>query len=105
MRNKRTVLTHSEATELFNTARDKEAGKPLYANTRLVKRGENYAIRLHYTDVVTICKNGTYVLRSGGWQTNTTKARINQYSPVGIYQEKFVWYLVDGTEFYDGITV
>ena len=105
LRNYNNVMTHADATYLFSTAKDKHAGKLLGNNTRLIKRGDDYAVRLHYTNVVTIHPNGTYTLRSGGWQTVTTKRRINQFSPVGIYQKDFVWYMPDGSEFFDGIIV
>lgn len=40
-------------------------------------------IRLHDTDVVTIDKRGNITLDSGGWQTVTTKDRMNQVLPSG----------------------
>jgi hypothetical protein len=40
-------------------------------------------IRLHDTDVVTIEKRGNIILDSGGWQTVTTKDRMNQVLPSG----------------------
>lgn len=49
--------------------------------------------RLHRTDVVTRLANGTFVLTSGGWQTSTTRDRINQYSPACLYQTNGEWYL------------
>ena len=63
------------------------------------------AIILHSTPVVTIHPNDTATLRSGGWETHTTKDRINKYSPVKVYQKKYRWFLSDGTEFFDGIKV
>ena len=37
------------------------------------------AIRLHYTNIITVKPNGNIILNSGGWKTNTTKDRINKY--------------------------
>lgn len=51
------------------------------------------AIRLHDTNVVTF-KKDKIILDSGGWRTNTTKARINQYSPFTVYQKDFDWFVV-----------
>ena len=53
------------------------------------------AIRLHTTDVVTFKTDGTTVLNSGGWQTSTTKSRINTYIPKGyyLYQRNYCWYV------------
>lgn len=59
-------------------------------------------IKLHDTYVVTIRSDNSAVLHSGGWRTSTTKDRINKYSHAGLYQKDWVWYLRDGTEFYDG---
>ncbi len=66
------------------------------------------AIRLHHTNVVTITKNGTVILDSGGWMTPTTKDRINCFSPYGISQRKNIWYVsINGTEyiFNDGMQI
>jgi hypothetical protein len=42
------------------------------------------AVMLHDTDVVTYEKNGRVTIRTGGWSTNTTRDRINAFSPVGV---------------------
>lgn len=56
----------------------------------------------------------TATLNSGGYETNTTKTRINQASNqfglgIGVFQRKFDWFvsLIDGREvpFHDGMTV
>src|SRR5262249_27597834 len=54
-------------------------------NTRLIRCGDDYAVVLHSTAVVTIHQDGTYTLRTGGWRTVTTKDRINKYSPARVY--------------------
>lgn len=67
------------------------------------------AIRLHDTDVVTF-ENGHVILNSGGWQTRTTKDRINQHLPNRfIIQKNFQWFVVNSwndkkpIEFKDGM--
>ena len=65
---------------------------------------ESYAIRLHSTDVVTFKKDGRIVLDSGGYQTMTTKDRLNTYAPARVYQDNGVWY-VNGEPFADGFTI
>ena len=81
----------------------------------LRENGEK-VIRLHHTDIITFKVNGDIVLNSGGWQSATTKERMNEYLPNGfyIYQEKSVWYLdkrgyktkrEGGYIFQDGITI
>lgn len=52
-------------------------------------------IRLHLTDIVTIFPNGVIEINSDGYQTSTTKDRINTYiGPCwSLFQEKGRWYL------------
>jgi hypothetical protein len=101
-------MTYAEAKALFAKARSKRNGKPLANNTRLMQRWiddqECYAVRLHFTDVVTIFPDGTYQLKTGGFYTRTTKDRINQFSPAAVYQDKFIWY-VGNSLFYEGMVV
>jgi hypothetical protein len=74
---------------------------------------DKIAVRLVDTDIVTFAPNGDVALNSGGWQTVTTKARINDHLPQGwhLWQEHSVWYLSHGWEsgdvhvFEDGITI
>lgn len=99
------LMTHAELIELIETARDKKS-KPLQNNTRAELRDNgNVAIKLHDTDVVTVSPDNVYTLNSGGWQTVTTKDRINAYAPVSITQRNYIWYMGDGSLFYDGMEV
>lgn len=65
--------------------------------------------RLHDTDIITFAPNGNIILDSGGWQTVTTKQRMNHFLPNGsIFQEKYIWYLaINGDQYVyqDGITI
>jgi hypothetical protein len=74
-------------------------------NTYLMRRQDCYGIKLHETDVVTIHLGGNYTLDSGGWRTSTTKDRINTYTNARISQSKGIWYMRDGSLFYDGVTI
>ena len=100
-------MTFKEAEELYAKAKDKSRGKPLDNNTRLHKKNDQYAIRLHHTDVVTmsLSLDGTtnYTIDSGEWHTVTTKQRINMYVPnirlytvKGIMKVAYGW---DGTNY------
>jgi hypothetical protein len=60
---------------------------------------------LHSTDIITFRKDGTIVANTGGWQTVTTKARLNEYLPVGIYQRGGLWYWEGGEPFTEGDTI
>ena len=70
---------------------------------RLIDGG--VAIRLHSTDIVTIHDDGSMILNSGGWLSVTTKERINRYTPARITQRAGVWYMADGSLFYDGMII
>lgn len=61
-------------------------------NTYAERRENAIAIRLHQTDVVTFFADRAIVANSGGWKTHTTKARMNDYLPIRIYQERGQWY-------------
>ncbi len=80
--------------------------------TRLQRRPDGtIAVRYHNTDVVTYDINGTCTLRNGGWQSVTTKERMNEYSPATVGQEKGCWYIgrywqgQPRSEFYDGMII
>jgi hypothetical protein len=51
-------------------------------------------LRLHKTDIMTAEPDGSVVIRSGGWRTVTTKARLNDYLKDGlsISQARGIWY-------------
>ena len=50
-------------------------------------------IPLHLTDIITFNPDGSCTLNSGGWQTVTTKDRINKFAPYYIKQRASVWYV------------
>lgn len=101
-------MTHSEAVTMVRGKRNKTSrkiGNNTYAE---ILNDDTVAIKLHSTYVVKIRADGTYTLNSGGWQTLTTKDRINQYSPVRVYQRKFEWFVkINNKEypFMDGMVV
>lgn len=72
-----------QAEALFRTCRNPQAGKPLPGRaTRLFRRdSDTYAIRYHQTDVVTIHRDGTYTLATGGWDSPTTRSKFQQFGP------------------------
>lgn len=92
------IATYEQAADLFATARSKDAGKPIANNTRIVRidNGDEkptLAIRLHQTNVVIYYPDGRIEFNSGGWRTATTKDRINNYSPINIWQKDRIWYV------------
>ena len=80
----------------------RKVGNNTYAE---IEYDNSVSIRLHGTTVVRFYPNGLVKLNSGGYHTHTTKKRINQYSPVKVYQKNFEWFLRDGTPFEDNILV
>jgi hypothetical protein len=89
-------LTHSEAQRLIQTARNRDAGKPIANNTRLYgEPGGDFRIIFHGTTIVTIHTDGTYTLANGGYNTVTTLARIRGYAPVyqSLDTERGEWYV------------
>jgi exopolysaccharide biosynthesis protein len=78
--------------------------------------GNDVSVRYHQTEVAR--REGSRVtLNSGGWQTNTTKTRMVQFSRefcdgiFGVYQDKGQWFVsfCDGRtpekcEFFDGMS-
>jgi len=74
--------------------------------------GRTY-VRYHSTNVVEFDATSV-TLNSGGWQTVTTKRRMNQASNefnlgYSVYQRAHAWYVVDGNgekhAFVDGMTI
>jgi hypothetical protein len=59
----------------------------------LVRDGENLAVRLHATNVVTYHPDGRITLDSGGWRTVTTKDRIDKYAPINLWTRNGQWFV------------
>ena len=86
-----------------------QISKKIGTNTFAVLYTEgSSAIRLHKTDIVTFI-DGVIILDTNGWETVTTKARMNNYIPSGgyVYQRNNCWYVTTDNEgdilYYDGI--
>lgn len=62
-------------------------------NTVEYWQGEDRIIRLHHTDIIRFKDNGDIILNSGGYQTVTTKDRMNKYCPYQINQDNSIWYV------------
>ncbi len=79
-------------------------------NTTVFNDNEgNQFVTLHGNLIATISNFGDIKLSSCGWQTSTTKSRLNAILDVFLYncsivQKQFEWY-IDGREFFDGYTI
>ena len=66
----------------------RSAFKPIGNNTWLHRLDNgDFAIKYHRTDIVIIRRDGTYVLNTRGWNTTTTRRRLNEYSPASVVTE------------------
>lgn len=83
-------------------------------NTTIRRESDGTAIvTLHHTDIVRVAPSGAVTLDSGGYQTPTTKTRMNQVANVWklgyqVYQVDYAWYVhtANGERpFHDGMTV
>lgn len=101
-------MTHEAAVRMVRGKTNKTIRR-IGNNTKgVIHDNGDVGIILHCTEVVTIHADGTYTLRSGGWQTVTTKDRINNYSPYRVYQHKHEWFVRVGentVEFTNGMRI
>ena len=96
-------MNYWQAQRLMATARWPHKGKPIGNNTRLYDNDEfrcehshHYTIRLHNNVIMEIHRDG-FMPMDAGWQTVTTKARLNEHMEVGhIHQRDFTWYFTVG---------
>lgn len=73
-------MRYDAALDIFNSARNKDAGKPIGNNTRLQRNSDgDFEIVLHSTAIITVHPDNTLTLDTGGWNTMTTKKRLNSY--------------------------
>lgn len=67
------------------------------------------ALRYTRTDVVTWLKNGWIELNTDGWETKTSKARIEEYATLSLFSAMRNWWLIDAKgrihRYYDGMIV
>ena len=87
----------------------KRAEKKIACNTTLRRDGDVFVIKYHNTDIITICMDGRWILRTNGWTTNTTKKRLNDWTPARVYQKNFDWFLYEDEnhtfDFFEGLQV
>jgi len=91
------VRSYADAVDMYNKAtawrgEDPDGERPLPD-----KRDRNYGVRMdgtdvvfrmHWTDVVTWHKDGSYTVNNGGYHTNSTCAFSNNFMPIGVYLMK-----------------
>ena len=98
-------MTHREALKLVHGSTNRMQRKVANNTYARIEQNGDVVFRLHSTDIVTIHPDNTATLKNGGWNSNTTKERINRYSPIGVYQKNWEWFLTDGRQFQEGMLV
>ena len=73
-------------------------------NTRVERDGVDIKIYLHGHLIAHYgCLSGLVWMRDAGWQTVTTKSRLNavadHFNVMGVYQKAWAWYFTDGSDF------
>ena len=96
-----------------NAVRNKIAWSKGNSCTTFDNTIENCFVYLHGNHIATVM-NDTMLLFDGGWQSNTTKSRLNALcnefaTGFGIFQKNWEWFVSDFqntvVDFTDGITV
>ena len=91
------------AVQLMSNAKNPSKGRPVMNNTRLyVNLDGTYTMKLHDNPIITYTPN-SITLRTCGWKTVTTKARMNGWSPKGlkVVQIDGTWWVQIGDEEYE----
>ncbi len=99
-------MAYRSKREIMEGVENVVKSKIIARNTvEYVKGDGTVVVRLHRTDIITRTLGGMYVLNSGGWQTVTTKDRINKFSPAFIRSEKGIWMMNGHIPFFDGVII
>lgn len=83
-----------------------EHGKVIGYNTQAVRIGDGVAIYHHTTAIVIYNADGTITLNTNGWETKTTKFRMNLVLPdeYRVSQADWQWW-ISGEKYYDGMVL
>jgi hypothetical protein len=96
--------SYDDALEIFERRRRNSTlsrGVKLANNTYMTWEDTSedpkwFGVRFHHTTIVEFYSDGTIALNTGGWETVSTKSRMNDcLTQYGIHQEKFVWYVTE----------
>ena len=103
-------------TEMNNAVRNKIAWSKSNTCTTFDSKIENCFVYLHGNHIATYnYANKELSLYDGGWQSNTTKSRLNALcnelaTGFGVFQKNWDWFVSDFDnknviDFFDGVTV
>jgi hypothetical protein len=103
------LKSYEDAENIYNSSKTKNPWKKLAPQTFLGREGNNYIVKLYATPIITYKPGDIFILNSGGYRTDTTKDRINRFSPATVWQTKWEWHIYNTKpdeqpiEFKDGI--
>ena len=94
--------------EMQNALRNKVNWSKSNTSVSVDNEGNQF-VTLHGNLIAQISNFGDIKLSSCGWQTVTTKSRLNAILDtflhgLGVYQKNFEWFICDD-EFFDGYTI
>ena len=72
-------------------------------NMEVTSFDDSFYLKLHGNTIAVLHGDGTLMITDAGWQSNTTKERLNGLPNVNIHQKNFVWYL-NGEEWNGNLT-
>ena len=95
-------------TEMQNALRNRVNWSKANTSVSVDNEGNQF-VTLHGNCIASISNFGDIKLSSCGWQTVTTKSRLNAIldtflSGIGVYQKNFEWF-IGGDDFFDGYTI
>ena len=95
-------------TEMQNALRNRVNWSKANTSVSVDNEGNQF-VTLHGNLIAQISNFGDIKLSSCGWQTVTTKSRLNAIldtflSGIGVYQKNFEWF-IGGDDFFDGYTI
>lgn len=96
-RNRRVILKSYKDAEKVLAGKD---AIKLGNNTKLIRRTSEIEVCHFSTAVVSFYPNGSISLDNDGYQSLTTKKRLNLYSPFIVEQTKGIWYVHTNTGVY-----
>jgi len=99
--------TAFEQAEAFMRGRQ---SRVIGSNTRLVRdTNDTISVYHHRTPIVSYEDNGEIVVDTGGYHSMSTKVRVNEFSPLHVWQKDHQWYYSLGDEetgeFEDGLAI
>ena len=80
-------------------ALDGNSSKVIGNNTKVYRTGDSISISLHGNKIISFYASGYLKLYDQGYQTSTTKDRMNRYTPSDfkIVQRDGIWYAKRGS--------